>query len=224
MFRALGLDGARRARRSGTPSAIWSRPASTSIIKPNLVSSKNLHEKITGEKLAGLEHARLPAPPVLDYALRAVGPRGRVRVVDTPVEGCEIEKVAGPLGIFAVIDHLRAKAATSSSSTCGTSGWRRTWPSTTCAAGGRSFNLGLLLLRTRCPGIRAATGWWIRRRAASSSRRAAGRHLRFHRSHYETPVRAPHQRPPRVLGAGHGARRRRGDQPAQDEDAQEDRR
>ncbi|MFX9065624.1 hypothetical protein ABTN38_19750, partial [Acinetobacter baumannii] len=47
--------------------------------------------------------------PILDYALKATGPRGRVRVIDSPVEGCEIEKVAGPLGIYDCIDHLRAK-------------------------------------------------------------------------------------------------------------------
>ena len=42
-------------------------------------------------------HARLAPPrPVLDYALRAAGPRGQVRVVDAPVEGCEIREGRRP--------------------------------------------------------------------------------------------------------------------------------
>ena len=43
---------------------------------------------------ASSTHASL-LRPILDYSLRAAGPRGRVTVVDTPVEGCELAKVIG---------------------------------------------------------------------------------------------------------------------------------
>ena len=44
---------------------------------------------------------------MLDYALKAAGPNGHVRVVDTPVEGCEIDKVINPLGVRSLIQHLQ---------------------------------------------------------------------------------------------------------------------
>ncbi len=109
LLRNLGLDRARAGSAAWNPLGDLIAPGDHVIVKPNLVSSKNLHEKITGERLAASSTHGSLLRPILDYALRAAGPRGRVRVVDTPVEGCEIEKVAGPLGIFAVIEALKRK-------------------------------------------------------------------------------------------------------------------
>ena len=164
-------------------------PGNRVIIKPNLVSSKNMHGKITGLKLAASSTHGSLLRPILDYALRAAGPRGRVRVVDTPVEGCGIEKVAGPLGIFAAIRHLQARGHDVDFVDMR---YFRVAPYLALndvRRGGRSFNLGLLI-RTRLPGD--PRGYRVVDLAEQSRFAApgapAGRDLRFHRSHYQTPV------------------------------------
>lgn len=189
MFRNLGLDRARAGTPEWNPIGDLAGPGDHVIIKPNLVSSKNMHEKITGQKLAASSTHGSLLRPVLDYALRAVGPRGRVRVVDTPVEGCEIEKVAGPLGIFAVIDHLQRQGRDVEFVDMR---YFRVAPYLALddvRRGGRSYNLGLLI-RTRLPGD--PRGYRVVDVAEQSRFNEpgapAGKDLRFHRSHYQTPV------------------------------------
>ncbi len=76
MFKGLGLA----LRRVGTPE--WNPPRRSRRARRsgdhrfNLVSSKNMHEKINGPEARRVEHARIAAPPHLDYALRAAGRAG----------------------------------------------------------------------------------------------------------------------------------------------------
>ncbi|MDC0742361.1 DUF362 domain-containing protein [Polyangium mundeleinium] len=191
LFRELGLDAARAGTPEWSPLGDLIRPGDRVIVKPNLVSSKNLHEKITGEKLwASSTHGAL-LRPILDHALRAAGPRGSVRVVDSPVEGCEIEKVAGPLGIFAVIDHLRRGGADVDFVDLRYFRVAPYFALDDVRRGGLSYNLGMLV-RTRLPGD--PRGYRVvdlgDRSAFARSEAPPGERLRFHRSHYETPV--PH--------------------------------
>jgi uncharacterized protein (DUF362 family) len=188
-LRNLGLDAARAGTPAWNPLGDLAGPGDHVIIKPNLVSSKNMHEKITGQKLAASSTHGSLLRPFLDYALRAVGPRGRVRVVDTPVEGCEIEKVAGPLGIFAVIDALRAKGHDVEFLDMR---YFRVAPRLALddvRRYGRSWNLGLLL-RTPLPGDpRGYRAVDLHEQSRFCDPDAPpGRDLRFHRSHYKTPV------------------------------------
>jgi len=191
MFRALGLDRARAGTPAWNPLGDLIAPGDRVIIKPNLVSSKNLHEKIIGQKLAASSTHGSLLRPLLDYALKAAGPRGRVRVVDTPVEGCEIDKVAGPLGIYDVIAHLRAHGHDVDFVDMR---YFRVAPYLLfddLRRGGRSLNLGLLL-RQR---LRGDPGGYHVVNLGDQSHFARpgappGDRLRFHRSHYKTPV--PH--------------------------------
>lgn len=48
MFKGLGLDRARAGTPEWNPLGDLIAPGSRVIVKPNLVSSKNMHEKITG--------------------------------------------------------------------------------------------------------------------------------------------------------------------------------
>jgi len=93
LFAALGFDRGRLGHPEWNPLGDFIARGDRVIVKPNLVSSKNLNEKIVGEKLeASSTHGSL-LRPVVEYALKAAGPTGKVTVVDTPVEGCEIEKI-----------------------------------------------------------------------------------------------------------------------------------
>jgi uncharacterized protein (DUF362 family) len=191
MFRRLGLD----AGRAGTPE--WNplgdviSPGDRVVIKPNLVSSKNLEQKITGDKLAASSTHGSLLRPILDYALRAAGPRGQIRVIDSPVEGCEIEKVAGPLGIFAVIDHLKSQGHDVAFIDLRYFRVAPVFALDDVRRFGRSWNLGLLL-RRRLPGD--PRGYRVvdlgRSSSFADSRAPRQSALRFHRSHYQTPV--PH--------------------------------
>jgi uncharacterized protein (DUF362 family) len=191
LFKGLGLDAGRAGTPEWNPLGDLITPGSRVIVKPNLVSSKNLHQKIVGERLeASSTHGSL-LRPILDYALRAAGPRGQVRVVDSPVEGCEIEKVAGPLGIFAVIDHLRQKGHDVDFIDLRSFRVAPVFALDDVRRLGRSWNLGLLV-RRRLPGDPGGYRVVDLRDASFFARPGAppGRALRFHRSHYETPV--PH--------------------------------
>jgi uncharacterized protein (DUF362 family) len=189
MFRGLGLDRARAGTPEWNPLGDLIAPGDRVIVKPNLVSSKNMHEKITGLKLAASSTHGSLLRPILDYALRAAGPRGRVRVVDTPVEGCEIEKVAGPLGIFDAIAHLKRKGHDVDFVDMR---YFRVAPYLALddvRRGGRSLNLGLLI-RRRLPGdpLGYRTVDVGERSRFAEGDAPPGRDLRFHRSHYRTPV------------------------------------
>src|SRR5690349_2014547 len=63
LFLAMGLDKAHAGTPDWNPLGELIRPGNRVIVKPNLVSSKNLHEKITGKKLwASSTHASLLMP------------------------------------------------------------------------------------------------------------------------------------------------------------------
>ncbi|WP_044986925.1 DUF362 domain-containing protein [Sorangium cellulosum] len=191
LFRRLGLDAARAGTPAWNPLGDLIAPGDRVIVKPNLVSSKNLHQKITGERLAASSTHGSLLRPVLDYALRAAGPRGRVRVVDSPVEGCEVEKVAGPLGIFDVIDHLKSQGHDVDFIDLRYFRVAPVFALDDVRRFGRSWNLGLLLRRP-LPGD--PRGYRVVDLGRDSFFAGAGAPrpgaLRFHRSHYATPV--PH--------------------------------
>lgn len=164
-------------------------PGDFVVVKPNLVSSRNLHQKITGDKLeASSTHGSL-LRPILDYALRATGKTGHVRVVDTPVEGCEIDNVTRPLGIHAVIDDLKQSGHDVAFLDLR---YFRVVPKfllDDVRLWGRSLNLGVLL-RKKLPGdpMGYRTVDLAEQSFFSKPNAPQGDRLRFHRSHYETPV------------------------------------
>ncbi|MFS8067989.1 MAG: DUF362 domain-containing protein [Byssovorax sp.] len=191
MFQRLGLDAARAGTPAWNPLGDLIAPGDRVVIKPNLVSSKNLQQKITGEHLAASSTHGSLLRPILDYALRATGPRGQVRVIDSPVEGCELEKVAGPLGIFDVINHLALRGHDVAFLDLRYFRVAPVLALDDVRRFGRSWNLGLLL-RRRLPGD--PRGYRVIDLGQSSffadSTAPPLRALRFHRSHYATPV--PH--------------------------------
>lgn len=144
LFRTLGLDHARAGSPEWNPLGDLISPGDRVIVKPNFVSSRNLHDKITGRKLqASSTHGSL-LRPILDYALKATGPKGSLRVVDTPVEGCEIHKVINPLGVHALIQFLRRKGHDIDFIDLRYFHLVPRFPLDDVRAIGRSFNLGVL--------------------------------------------------------------------------------
>jgi len=192
-FRGLGLDAGRAGTPEWNPLGALIAPGDRVLVKPNFVTSKNFEEHLRGEKLACSSTHGSVLRPILDYALKAAGPRGKVTIVDTPVEGCNLDEVVEGLGVRALLDWYASR------------GQRidfidmryfrvvprmalddvRRW--------GRSFNLGLLL-RERLPGDPLGYSV-VDLKEWSFFDEVRRRHERFcfHRSHKHTPV--PHHAP-----------------------------
>ncbi len=187
LFRTLGLDRARAGSPEWNPLGDVIAPGDRVIIKPNFVSSRNLHEKIEGRKLqASSTHGSL-LRPVLDYALRAAGPRGRVRVVDTPVEGCEIDKVVGPLGVRALLADLRSRGNDVDFIDLRYFHLEPRFALDDVRWQGRSWNLGMLV-REKLPGDpRGYRMVDVGERSRFEDHLAPFDRLCFHRSHRSTP-------------------------------------
>ena len=186
----LGLDSARTGTPSWNPLGDLIQPGDRVLIKPNFVTSKNFEEHLRGERLACSSTHGSVLRPLLDYALRAAGPRGKVTIVDTPVEGCNLDEVVDGLGVRALLEWYGAR------------GTRvdlvdlrhfRVVPRMALddvRRRGRSLNLGLLL-RERLPGD--PLGYSVvdvGERSFFEEVSARAPRFCFHRSHKHTPV--PH--------------------------------
>jgi uncharacterized protein (DUF362 family) len=190
LFSNLGLDRARQGRPEWNPLGDLISPGDRVLIKPNFVTSKNFEEHLRGERLACSSTHGSVLRPILDYVLRAAGPTGRITVVDTPVEGCNLLEVVEGLGVRALLDwyadrgqliplidlrHFRVVPHMALDDV------RKM---------GRSFNLGLLL-RERLAGD--PLGYQVvdlHERSYFHEVHQRGPHFCFHRSHKHTPV--PH--------------------------------
>src|SRR5581483_3467941 len=190
VFRGLGYDAARAGTPDWNPLGALIQPGDRVLIKPNFVTSKNFEEHLRGEKLACSSTHGSVLRPILDYALRACGPSGKVTIVDTPVEGCNLEEVVDGLGVRALLDWYASR------------GRRidfidlrhfRVVPHLALddvKRFGRSFNLGLLL-RERLPGDPLGyTVVDLAERSWFGEVEHRGPRFCFHRSHKSTPV--PH--------------------------------
>jgi uncharacterized protein (DUF362 family) len=188
MLRNLGLDAARAGTPEWNPLGDLVRPGDRVVVKPNLVSSRSLHKRLVEDDLrASSSHGSL-LRPVLDYLLKAAGPRGQVRVVDAPIEGCEIDQVAGPLGIFAVIEHLRNQGHDVAFVDLRHFRLAPVFALDDARRFGRSYNLGLLVRRRLAGDPRGYRVVDLGRNSFFALPGApAPSSLRFHRSHYRTP-------------------------------------
>ncbi len=186
----LRLDAGRIGTAAWNPLGDLIAPGDRVVIKPNFVTSKNFHEPLAGKMLACSSTHGSVLRPIIDYALRACGPRGRICVVDTPVEGCNVEQVIKALGVSALLEDysrrghdipfydLRYFRVVPRMLLDDVRHW------------GRSLNVGLLW-KEKLPGD--PLGYKVidlgeRSHFAEVARRAP--RLCFHRSHLHTPV--PH--------------------------------
>jgi uncharacterized protein (DUF362 family) len=189
-LRGLGFDAARAGTPDWNPLGALISPGDHVLIKPNFVTSKNFEEHLRGEKLACSSTHGSVLRPVIDYALRAVGPSGKVTIVDTPVEGCNLEEVVDGLGVRALLEWYRAK------------GRRidfidlrhfRVVPHMALddvKRWGRSFNLGVLLRESLRGDPLGYVVVDLRERSFFDEVARRGPRFQFHRSHKHTPV--PH--------------------------------
>ena len=88
LLRALGYDTSRRDTREWSPLSDLVAPGGTVVLKPNFV--RHFSEKPGGSYDAVVTHPMV-LRPLIDYALLAVGPTGRVVVADAPQYDCDVD-------------------------------------------------------------------------------------------------------------------------------------
>jgi uncharacterized protein (DUF362 family) len=186
----LGCDGARVGTPDWNPLGDLIAPGDRVLIKPNFVTSKNFEEHLRGERLACSSTHGSVLRPLLDYALRAAGPSGRVTVVDTPVEGCNLEEVVAGLGVRALLDWYAARGSRIDLLDLRTFRVVPRMLLDDVRRAGRSFNLGLLLRQRLRGDPLGYTVVDLHERSWFHEVAHRGPRLCFHRSHQSTPV--PH--------------------------------
>jgi uncharacterized protein (DUF362 family) len=90
LLRALGYDRERFGTRAWSPLSDLVRPGGTVVIKPNFV--RHFSEK-AGESLDAVVTHVSVLRPLVDYAWKAVGREGTVRVADAPQYDCDVEEL-----------------------------------------------------------------------------------------------------------------------------------
>lgn len=191
LLAALGLDAEHRGSSSWNPFGGMVPRGGRIAIKPNLVTSRDFHRDLNDSDLACSSTHASVLRPLLDFALRAVGPSGSVAVIDCPVEGSDFDHTARALGVTDMIRALEQRHGCSiplldlREFRLG----RRMFVDNLVFAG-RSFNMGLLY-PIALPGDPLGNAIVdLGPDSVFSGHRAPARRLRFHRSHKRTPV--PH--------------------------------
>ncbi|HEX4460759.1 MAG TPA: DUF362 domain-containing protein, partial [Polyangia bacterium] len=97
-LRGLGCDAARAGAAEWNPLGDKIAAGDRVVIKPSF-----------GESVAsGSTHASV-LRPIVDYALRACGPRGRVTIADAPAPECDLDDVVDAHGVRALLDSYAAR-------------------------------------------------------------------------------------------------------------------
>lgn len=97
----------------GLGSAAWNplgdlvRPGGHVVLKPNFVTSRNLHEDLEGERLWSVATHPAVLRPLIEYAWKAVGPSGRISVVDCSIAGSHFERTLRTLRVIDMLERLR---------------------------------------------------------------------------------------------------------------------
>ena len=108
LLMSLGMDASRQDTAEWNPLGDIIRPGNRVVIKPNLVSHKNLGERSYGltDTDSLITHGSV-IRAVLDYAGKALNGEGSVLIADCPLQGTDWGQVVGLAGLDAIAAHFR---------------------------------------------------------------------------------------------------------------------
>jgi uncharacterized protein (DUF362 family) len=108
LFMSLGLDASRRDTADWNPLGDIIRTGNRVVIKPNLVSHKNLGERSYGltDTDSLITHGSV-IRAVLDYAGKALHGKGSVLIADCPLQGTDWEQVVQLAGLETIAADFR---------------------------------------------------------------------------------------------------------------------
>jgi uncharacterized protein (DUF362 family) len=102
-----GLDAAHHGTADWNPIGDLVRPGGRVVLKPNFVTSRNLHENLAGERLWSVATHPAVLRPLIEYAWKAVGAAGRISIVDCSIAGSHFERTLRTLRVGEMLDALR---------------------------------------------------------------------------------------------------------------------
>jgi uncharacterized protein (DUF362 family) len=105
----LGLDAARVGTPDWNPFGSLVRPGGSIVIKPNFVTNRDREKLLVGEQLLCSSTHPAVLRPLIDLAWRALEGRGSLVVIDSPIEGSDIEDTVSRLGFTAMLAALRER-------------------------------------------------------------------------------------------------------------------
>jgi len=188
LFQSLGLDAGHCGTPEWNPLGELIRPGHKVVIKPNLVTDRHFHERLEGDRMFCSSTHGSVLRPIIDFALKAAGPEGRVTLIDSPMEGTDLDVVTSLLGIPPMLEALRSRGRQVDLLDLRDFRVIPMMILDDARIAGRSFNLGLLV-KKRLPGD--PLGHVVIDLGNHSHfkglPRESGR-LSFHRSHRSTPV------------------------------------
>lgn len=190
LLRALGLDAAHGGTAAWNPFGGMVRPGGRVVIKPNLVTSRDFHRDLNDDELSCSSTHASVLRPLLDLAVRAVGPSGSVAVLDCPLEGSDFDRTARALGVTDMIGALeRSLGRPIPLLDLREFRLGRKMIIDDLRVGGRSFNFGLLYPIALSGDPLGSAVVDLGTDSVFTDYAAPARRLRFHRSHKRTPVR-----------------------------------
>lgn len=108
LFRLYGLDRERFGSEAWNPLGAFINPGDRVVLKPNWVRHYNSNKDRLGSLDSVVTHPALYRP-VIDYALKATGPGGRVIVADAPQMDCQLDVLMDYLRVEDLVDFYRRR-------------------------------------------------------------------------------------------------------------------
>jgi len=105
----LGLDKKNYGTENWNPFGILVPKKGKVVIKPNFVSIKNHHIALNRDRLNGVTTHPSILRPLIDYAFKAVGKKGKISIVDSPIEAADFEETVEALNISHMVNYLKTE-------------------------------------------------------------------------------------------------------------------
>lgn len=126
------------------PLSRLARPGGRTVIKPNFVAERDRERLLSDEELAATCTDPVVLAAVIDQAWRAMEERGEILVVDSPIEGTDIDSTMRRIGVTTLLERLRGAGVNVSFRDLRDFTMVRHFLLDDVKAWGRSWNLGLL--------------------------------------------------------------------------------
>jgi uncharacterized protein (DUF362 family) len=105
----LGLDAEHAGTPQWNPFGAWVRPGGSVVVKPNFVTNRDREKVLVGDELVCSSTHPSVLRPLLDLAWRALDGRGALTIVDSPIEGSDIDDTMARLGVVEMLETLRGR-------------------------------------------------------------------------------------------------------------------
>lgn len=103
----LGLDAENFNRKIWNPLSEIIKPGDKVVIKPNFVSARDREHELNDEELESTSTSPLVLKPIIDYVWKALKGKGKISIVDSPLEGTDFQNILNRLKFNNLIEKLQ---------------------------------------------------------------------------------------------------------------------